>query len=175
MATQTRTLMTQGGEGSSVCSGNTGEAKLSNPSEIVNRRWRKSRNRKDPEERIAVSVAAIREMLVTGVVTGLREATAVAHPPAAREAQTTMTNHLATGTISPARPQKAAMTASSSTTTQRLTTVNMPMLRTTSHRATPIMDRTAATEAGTSNEDQARPLGICGATLMATGRAEAPI
>ena len=167
--------MTRGGEGSGVCSGNTEGAKLSNPSEIVNRRWRKSRNRKDPEELIAVSVAAIREMPVTGVNTDLREATAVAHPPAARGAQTRMTSHLATETISPARPQKAAMTASSSMTIQRLTTVNMPMFRTTSHRVTPIMDKTVAMEAGTSNGDQVRPLEICGATHMATDRAEAPI
>jgi len=166
--------MTQGGEGSSVCSGNTEEAKLSNPSEIAKRRRQDSRNRKDPEEVVEVAVAAIRKTLVMCATTGLREATVVAHPPAAREAQATMIR-LPMETMKRARPQKAAMTASSSMTTQRPTTANMPMLRTTRHRVTPIMDKTVAMEAETSSEDQVRPLAICGATLMATDRAEAPI
>jgi len=86
-----------------------------------------------------------------------------------------MVIHLAMGKITPPRPQKAVMTASSSMTTQRLKRVNIRIFRTASRTVTPIMDRTVAMEVEISNEDQVQPLETCGATLMATDRVVGPI
>jgi hypothetical protein len=178
-ATQTRTLTIQGAEGSSGCSGNTEEAKLSSPSEIVNQRWRKSRNSKDLEELIEARVAGIRktDLLNMQYTTDPRKATIlilVARLPAAQGTQTKMAIPVPMGKIIQARPQKA-VTASSSTMTQRLTMVKMRIFRTTSPTVTPIMDRTVAMEVEISNEDQVQPLEICGVTLMATDRVVGPI
>ena len=104
-----------------------------------------------------------------------RKATMVARPLAARGTQTKMAIHLPMGKITQPRPQKAVMTASSSTTIQRLMTVNMQIFRTASPTVTPIMDRTVAMEVEISNEDQVQPLEICGATLTATDRVVGPI
>lgn len=99
----------------------------------------------------------------------------VAHLPAVWATQTKMVSHSAMGKISRPRPRRAAMTASSSMTTQRLKRVNIRTFPTASRTITPIMDRTAAMEVIISNEDQVQPSETCETTLTATDRAVGPI